>query len=166
MKSLTKFIAVTCTVLFPCISYAADFKLCEFAGNYISYSSSAGGNTVADPSSVATTSVSQFKLNKHGTGIVNFVNITVFSTTSNHTTQSLFDLPIEYTLTDAELGIGTLTIFNYPITGTNLFTTFVASRDHLKHRKHGGSVNQIFFNINNNSTPILRNASVIIANRQ
>jgi hypothetical protein len=167
MKLLPKLVALACTVLLPCLSFA-DLKHSDLAGDYISYSSSAGGNTTIDPTSAGITTVTQFRLFKDGTGIVNFLNAKAFFSTTLQPTVNYTNLPATYTIDNASIGVGTLVIENYPVPGVNLNTTYVASKSARRTKKRCGSVDQIYINANSNSSALvpLRDASVIIARRQ
>lgn len=167
MKFLPKLAILACTILLPCLSFAS-LKHADLAGDYISYSSSAGGNTTADPLSAGITTVSQFRLFKDGTGVVNALNAKVFFSTTLQPTVNYTSLPITYTIDNANIGTGTIVIENYPVPGVNLLTTFVASKSARRSKRHCGSVDQIYINADNSSSALvpLRNASVILARRQ
>lgn len=170
MKLISKLFAITC-ILLPCLTFA-DFKLSDFAGNYTSYSSSAGGSTVPNPGDAAITSIAQFKLNKNGTGIVNFASITIFFTPQVNAVLHLSNLPMEFSITNPAIGSGTLTIFDYPTVGSNLVSDFVSTKKNhqgSKNKKCHGTIEEILFNVIgfSGATPsALRNVNIIIAHRQ
>jgi hypothetical protein len=168
MKTWTKLLALSYGLLLPCLSYA-DFKLSEFAGNYIAYSSSAGGVTTPNPSNVSTTSVLQFKINRHGSGTINFLSVTNFAGVGSSIANTYSDLNLQFSLINPCLGIGTLTVLDYPIVGSNLDTSFVATKGTSRFGKQRNCVEKIFANITGSSgtTPFpIRNVSVVLAERQ
>lgn len=173
MKRIMNFVALACAVLLPCFTFAS-FKNVDFVGQYISYSSSAGGNTLSSPPpNAAITSVAQFSLNKDGTGVVNRLNVLLYPTTTTAMAVNYTDLPIVYTITDKELGTGSLTIEDYPVAGSGLVTFFVATKGASREEAHRGRKNkcsspvtQIFLNTNQILGLDLFNASVILAQRQ
>lgn len=168
MNRFTKLFALTCTLLLPCLSHG-EFKLREFAGNYIAYSSSAGGVTTPNPSNVSTTSVLQFKLNRNGTGTINSLSITNFAGTGLSLAQTFSNLIMQFSLSDSSLGTGTLTVLDYPVAGSNLETSFVATKGIRQLGNKGRCVEKIFSNITGSSgaTPSpIRSVSVVLAERQ
>jgi hypothetical protein len=167
MKLFPKLALLAYIVLLPWDSFA-DFKFSDFAGDYISYSSSAGGNTTLDPHSAAVTSIAQFTLKKDGTGKLNFLNVSVFFSTATQSAQNYTDLPILYTIDNRCIGVGSLTVSNFPVPGVNQTSTFVASKGPRKSKHRSGLVEKIFSNANSNSPSNvpLRTVSIVIAHRQ
>lgn len=167
MKSLTKLFALSCTILLPCLSFA-HFELCEFEGDYIACISSAGAttNSSADfPANSAISAVAQFKLKKDGKGTVHFLSVTNFFNSNNLQVLELTNLPITYSLTHHKIGVGTLTVHNYPIPGSDLVTDFVARKGF--DFSSGGCVKEILFNVTALKGPVPRGAATVIqAHRQ
>lgn len=167
MKLLVKLFTFLSLILLPSLSHA-DFKLCEFAGSYLGSSSSAGGNTIEDSQTAATTSVVQFDLDKHGKGRVNFLSAVVFFDVDLVVRQKFTpadNLPVEINLTFPSIGAGELTIFNYPRPKSVLKADFVAKKDRSE-----GRVTELFLTITEISggTPpgVLRSPSNIKVERQ
>lgn len=168
MKKSIKLIALACTILLPCLSYA-DFVLSEFAGNYIAYSSSAGGVSDENPHNLSTTSIVQLRLKKNGSGKVNFLSVSNFAGVGSFETMTFSDLVIQYALTNPSIGVGNLVVLNYPVAGSNFQTSFVATKGVPRFNKRGCCVEKLFANTTGSSgdTPFpIRSVSIFVVERQ
>lgn len=151
MNLLSKLFVAASVILLPCLSHAHnEFKLSDFAGNYTSYSSSAGGST--NPTGNSAASVAQFTLDKCGTGTVNFVSLTFFSASSPVTTtlETSIPLAINYSLSIPNIGVGHVFVDNVPTPGSTLNASFVATKSH-RHKRGEGNVAEILFNVTGNT---------------
>lgn len=165
MRSKIKFFAIALTTLLPCLAFA-DFKLSDFTGNYFAYSSSPGGVTAPNPSNVATTTISQFKLGRRGSGKISTLSVTNMFEAGNFATLTFTNLNISLQLTDPINGFGTFQVIDYPAIGSILTGTFVAKK--VRNLKCG-SVDKILFNVTGveGSNPtILRSLAIVVAERQ
>jgi len=168
MKFLSKSF-VFASILLPCLSYA-NFSLCEFAGSYTASLSSAGATTnvlKSQENNASVSGIAFFELNKDGTGKVNYLSTTTFFNTDDFQVLELTNLPITFSLTHPSIGVGKLTVFNYPEVGSNLTTDFVATRDFGKSRKHA-RVTKILLNLTgvSGSNPIPFGATAVIKARR
>jgi hypothetical protein len=148
----------------------ASYQLSDFKGEFRIYSNSVGGIDVTQftvaPNGYSTSTVGQTSISKNGTGIVNILSVFQYrgpiGFPGSFVTFDLTNLNIVLTLTDAEHGIGTVLIENYPSAGSNLNGTFTAI-------KKKGRVDNFVINVTGYSgtTPsVTTGANLIFVERQ
>lgn len=148
------------------LHHPRGLKLSDFSGDYRSYSNSLGGIAVTSQNPVSGASigsVGQLSISKTGAGIINFTSVASYvGPLGTNTVLSLSDLNFQIAITDADHGIGTIVIENYPTVGSNLNGTFVAT-------KKRGVVESFIINVTGYSgtTPtLISSATLIFVERQ
>lgn len=143
---MNKFLTLLACVAIPAIGFASSYKLDDFAGDFAVVISTPGtpNITAINPQIAPTaTVIAHATLNKEGNGELDFISQTVFTgpvappAVSNIQTLRTFtgapEFQIHLELKDAKKGVGTLTLFNYPISGVNTEFDFVAvGKDKVK----------------------------------
>jgi hypothetical protein len=166
-----KIFAMLCTILLPFLTHA-EFKLCDFEGNYTTYSSSAGGITVPDSDNASVTVISQLTIDKQGNGKINFLSSSLYSTPDVLTSIQSTNLPLKLTLTDPCNGIGKLLIFGIPETGLVTEYDVIATKSHQRLGRNRGRVTDMLFNVigitnaDSGVPVVIKNTRLVIVKRQ
>lgn len=148
------------------VHHPRGLKLSDFDGDYRSYSNSLGGIEVTSQNAVSGASigsVGQLSISKTGAGIIHFTSVSSYvGPLGTITNLSLSNLNFQITITDADHGIGTIVIENYPTVGSNLNGTFVAT-------KKRGAVESFIINVtgySGTSPAQISSATLIFVERQ
>lgn len=166
-----KIFTLLCTIFLPLFIHA-DFKLSDFEGNYTTYSSSAGGITVPDSDNASVTVISQFTIDKHGNGKINFLSSALYSTPDVLTSTQSSNLPLKLTLTDPCNGIGKLLIFGFPDVGLVTEYDVIATKSHQRLGRNRGRVTDMLLNViaitntESASPVVIHNTRLVIVKRQ
>lgn len=125
-KFSTLVAAVIC--LLPTVVQAGGAKLKDFAGSYVSYGFSAGGNNLGN----AFTQLTQVDIDENGNGTTNFFSYSVYSgpigTPLSVVSTNLYGpipLPFKLALLDPAHIAGTITIDDFPVAGDQIVLDFV-----------------------------------------
>jgi hypothetical protein len=143
---LSKFFALTALVLAP-VAAQADYKLSEFAGEYIaqSYTAGAPNITAISPQYSPTVNfIAVAKVDKKGHGKVLYISTTEFygpvptslpgasNVRTVRTETGAPEFQVSVSLTNKDRGTGTFTIFDFPVKGVNLVNDFIAVKQDKK----------------------------------